>query len=408
MDEIPDEPANIPPGKHIYHTAGMYYIQEPSAMAAAEILAPLPGEKVLDLAAAPGGKSTHLAMLMKNTAILVANEIHPTRVWDLAENLERCGVTNAVITNNTPQQLSERFFEYFDRIMLDAPCSGEGMFRKNENARNQWNSGSPKSCSIRQSAILENAAVMLKPGGFIAYTTCTFSPDENEAVIGRFLENHDEIDLEIIAEKPGFFPSNPEWANLPKDSKVTRAVRLWPHKSKCEGHFIALFVKNSSIKNKSDIPTQYENQRQKFENTYPPKSSKALLDTFVDKFMNITLESNRIITSGTYIYYQPADYPNIHGLKVIHPGWWLGTLHKDYFSPSHALAMGINQHQVKNLISLNLCDPEIFKYLNGETFQYNAENGWILLTVEGFPIGWGKSVKNLIKNYYPRGLRKHY
>ena len=204
-----------PPGKHPYHSAGLYYLQEPSAMAVAEVLAPQPGEKVLDLAAAPGGKATHLAALMKNTGLLVANEIHPKRVWDLVENLERCGVTNTIVTNEIPQKLADHFEGYFDRVLLDAPCSGEGMFRKSELARMEWKPELVQSCSIRQSSILEQAARMVKPGGHLAYTTCTFSAEENEGVISKFIAQHPEFELEIIQPAIGFQPAKPDWVGLP-------------------------------------------------------------------------------------------------------------------------------------------------------------------------------------------------
>ena len=201
---IESQPAStpLPPGKHPYHAAGLYYLQDPSAMAAAEVLAPRPGEKVLDLSAAPGGKSTHLAALMGNQGLLVANEIHAQRAWDLAENLERCGVRIAAITNETPARLAEHFGAFFDRVLVDAPCSGEGMFRKSEAARREWQPEMPAACAARQSAILEEAARLLRPGGHLAYTTCTFAPEEDEAVIGHFLASHPDFTLLPIFLSP--------------------------------------------------------------------------------------------------------------------------------------------------------------------------------------------------------------
>lgn len=399
------EPENTPPGKHIYHLAGLYYLQEPSAMAAGDILSPQPGEKVLDLAAAPGGKSTHLAALMKNRGLLIANEIHPRRVWDLAENLERCGVTNAVVTNETPQRLSEHFGEFFDLVMLDAPCSGEGMFRKSLTARKEWNPASPQSCSIRQFTILEWAARMVKPGGRIAYTTCTFSPEENEGVIARFLENHPEFDLQIIDQKQGFFPARPDWINLPIDHKIKSAVRIWPHQTQGEGHFIALLFKSASTQKISQDNKINHNFSRKTKAQWEPLSSKALVDDFVNSNLDLSFEDRQLYLYGSYIYFLPENYPNMQGLKIIHPGWWLGSIHKNHFSPSHALAMGIKDHQAKNRISLQLDDEEVNKYIRGESFSHIGDNGWILVTLGGFPIGWGKRVQNMIKNYYPHGLR---
>ena len=399
-------PGGIAPGKHPYHIAGLFYMQEPSAMAVGEILSPQPGEKILDLAAAPGGKATHLAALMKNTGLLIANEIHPKRVWDLAENLERCGVTNAIITNETPQHLAEHFVEFFDRVLLDAPCSGEGMFRKSMVARAEWNPGSPQRCASRQIGILENAARMLKPGGCMVYTTCTFSPEENEGVIGSFLDHHPDFDLKIIEEKPGLFPSKPEWINLPKDHKVNRSVRIWPHLSQGEGHYISLLVKNGSVENERQ---KDRNKEKSLYRTIKPKemvTGKKFLDEFLDENLEITFNNRRLLLNGAYVYLLPDKSPEMHGLKVIHPGWWIGSVQKNRFSPSHALAMGINIHQAKNLCSLSKGDKEVTAYLGGESFSNQGDEGWVLITVDDFPIGWGKRVQNVVKNYYPHGLRR--
>jgi NOL1/NOP2/sun family putative RNA methylase len=396
----------VPPGKRLYHNVGLYYIQEPSAMAAGELLSPQPGEKILDLAAAPGGKSTHLAALMKNTGLLVANEIHPKRVWDLAENLERCGVTNSVVMNESPQRLAEHFNEFFDRVMLDAPCSGEGMFRKNVSARIEWEPESPHSCAVRQIAILDQASRMVKPGGCIAYTTCTFSTEENEGVIARFLEDHPEFDLKIIDPVPGLIPSKPEWTGLPKDHKISRTMRIWPHRSSGEGHFIGLLIK--------DATKEYHHKKTKPKNddyrrwNKPKETSKALnlLDGFARTYLNLSFEDRCIYLEGSYIYCIPEGSPSMQGLKVIHPGWWLGSIRNDRFSPSHALAMGIKAAQANNSISLNLEDREVSAYFNGESFTNIGENGWVLVTLEGYPIGWGKRAQNVIKNFYPHGLRR--
>ena len=219
------------PGKHPYHTAGVYYLQEPSAMAAAEALSPLPGEKVLDLAAAPGGKATHLASLMKNTGVLVANEIHPRRVWDLAENLERCGITNAVVTNETPQRLADHFGEFFDRVMLDAPCSGEGMFRKSDIARKEWKPDLPSSCAVRQGSIIEQASRLVKPGGYLAYTTCTFSPEENEGVYCRVFTNYTpNFNYAQIYIFQVYYQHILNGLGSRILLTSTQAIRIWPHR----------------------------------------------------------------------------------------------------------------------------------------------------------------------------------
>src|SRR4030043_1727901 len=407
VEEFIGEPGYTPPGKHPYHTAGIYYLQEPSAMAAAEVLSPLPGEKVLDLAAAPGGKTTHLAGLMNNAGLLVANEIHSRRVWDLAENLERCGVINAVVTNETPQRLAERLSDFFDRVLLDAPCSGEGMFRKSESARKEWNPDSPQSCAMRQSAILEQAARMVKPGGCLAYTTCTFSSEENEGVIARFLEYHPEFDAMIIEQVPGLSPSKPEWIDLPNDHKISKTMRIWPHLSPGEGHYIALLVKNMSTdKNNQDNKKKVEIPSRSTSRLKETSIARTILDDFARTNLNISFEDMRIYLEGSYVYCLSEKSPNMHGLKVIHPGWWIGSIHKERFSPSHSLAMGIKAAQARHTISFHLGDRDVSAYLVGESFNNIGENEWVLVCVEDFPIGWGKRVQNVIKNYYPHGLRR--
>ncbi len=195
------------PGKHPYHAAGLYYLQDPSAMAVAELLDPQPGERVLDLAAAPGGKATHIAALMGGEGLLVANEIHPRRAWELAGNLERWGARNVAVTNETPERLAERFEGFFDRVLLDAPCSGEGMMRKSEAARVEWAPELVRGCALRQSAILEQAARLVRPEGRLAYATCTFNPEENEGTIARFLAAHPEFDLVEAPRRPAFRPA---------------------------------------------------------------------------------------------------------------------------------------------------------------------------------------------------------
>jgi NOL1/NOP2/sun family putative RNA methylase len=399
-----DEP--VPPGKHPYHRAGLYYLQDPSAMAAAEILAPQPGEKVLDLSAAPGGKATHLAALMKNTGLLVANEIHPKRVWDLTENLERIGVTNAVVINENPRQLADHFGEYFDRLMLDAPCSGEGMFRKSEPARKEWKPELVHSCAVRQSAILEHAACMVKPGGRLVYTTCTFSTEENEGVVANFLKQHPEFDLDIFQPVQGYQPAKAEWIGLPSDHKINRAIRIWPHLTQGEGHFIALLIKNESSKKYRGHLGKPEFSSNNKSTLKSKKQAKSILDDYIIENLSFTYENSRIIFDGSYVYQSPEVTPNLTGLNVIRPGWWLGDIKKERFTPSHSFAMGIVKAEVKQILQLRVGDHRLSSYFAGESFPDSGDNGWVLVTVDGFPVGWGKRVQNVVKNFYPHGLRR--
>lgn len=407
VGEFTLEPGTMPPGKHPYHSAGLYYLQEPSAMAAAELLAPLPGEKVLDLAAAPGGKTTHLAGLMNNTGLLVANEIHPDRVWDLAENLERCGVTNAIVTNETPARLADHFGVFFDRVMLDAPCSGEGMFSKSEQARRDWAPETASSCAMRQSAILEQAARMVKPGGCLAYTTCTFAPEENETVIFKFLDEHPEFDLKPIDPTPWMRSARPDWIGLPHDHKLNRAVRIWPHHGPGEGHFIAILVKSVYDEpSQSGIKPAHKLSRKRIIKSRDSAVAYAVLADFAHSHLNLSFEHRNIDLVGSYIYCLPDRSSSMDELKVIHPGWWLGSMQKDRFTPSHALAMGIRSDQARQTVDLRFGDEKVLAYLAGESFNHEGENGWVLITVDGFPLGWGKRVQNVVKNYYPKGLRR--
>jgi NOL1/NOP2/sun family putative RNA methylase len=395
----------LPPGKHPHHPAGLFYIQEPSAMAAVEILSPQPGEKVLDLAAAPGGKSTHLAAHMNNDGLLVANEIHPKRVWDLAQNLERCGVRNAMITNETPQRLAEHFGDFFDRVILDAPCSGEGMFRKSESARRDWQVSTPKSCALRQGNILAQAAQMVRVGGKLVYSTCTFSPEENEAVIDAFLSAHPDFGLADILFKPGYQPAKPEWIGLPGTNHLRRAVRIWPHLAQADGHFIALLVKNGSAPVEGVTKNQYDHSFFTRTEEQITPDALALLDDFCKKHLTILFEKSRLKLEGSYIYLLPHECPTYKGIRTISPGWWLGSIKKNRFIPSHALAMGIQTNQCKQSISFQQSDSQIGAYLSGQSFINRGEDGWLLVCVDGFPLGWGKRVQNVIKNYYPHGLR---
>ena len=386
------------PGKHPHHAAGLYYLQEPSAMAVAEILAPLPGERVLDLSAAPGGKATHLAALMHNQGFLVANEIHPTRVWDLTENLERFGVQIAAVTNETPERLATHFGASFDHVLLDAPCSGEGMFRKSEATRSQWTLEHVHSCALRQQDILQAASRMVKPGGTLVYSTCTFAPEENETVIGRFLQGHSDFVLNPPLERPSFAPGKPTWAPQYQHHPLERAVRIWPHHSVGEGHFIARLQRLDGSAPPSSHPLGM------FKTILPPSLARQFQTFITDTLSGIELNESFSI-SGSYLYLLPDGLPDLGQLKTIHPGWWLGVFKKDRFEPSHAFALGLAASQAQRTLPLSSGDPALLAYLRGESLPSSGEDGWTLVTIDGFSIGWGKRVQNTLKNAYPHGLR---
>ncbi|MEW9672045.1 RsmF rRNA methyltransferase first C-terminal domain-containing protein [Ammoniphilus sp. 3BR4] len=383
------------PGKHPYHAAGVYYIQEPSAMSVVEFLQPKPGEKILDLCAAPGGKSTHIAAYLQGQGLLVTNEIHATRAKALSENIERCGVRNALVTNETPERLASRFPAFFDRILVDAPCSGEGMFRKLDEACEDWSPDKIAHCSAMQSDILDAAAIMLKPGGVIVYSTCTFSPEENEKKIASFLYNHPSFELEALPPLHGMASGRAEWAGGREE--VRKTVRLWPHLLKGEGHFAARLRKT-------------EGNEDSLEKVRPAKVEKQALGLFYEfckeYLINEWTGEGSFLLFGDQLYFHPLEIPSIEKLKVLRPGWHLGTVKKGRFEPSHALALGLEKEQALYSQTFQPTDERLLRYLRGESLMVDTEQkGWALVCVEKFPVGWGKISNGQLKNHYPKGLR---
>jgi NOL1/NOP2/fmu family ribosome biogenesis protein len=281
------------------------------------------------------------------------------------------------------------------------------MFRKSEVARKEWKPGLVSTCAYRQSSILEQAAQMVKPGGHLAYTTCTFSAQENEGVIATFLSRHPEFDLLQIPQKSGFQPALPEWIGLPPGHKLTRAIRIWPHLAPGEGHFIALLTKQvTSRSDSADNAGKYSVTTKGQSNSIIPKYARVLLDEFCHNNLNYQFDSSRLFLEGSYIYQRPHASPDLAGLKVIRPGWWLGTINKGRFTPSHSLALGLKISQVRNSLPLQIGESQLSAYLYGQSFSSPGEDGWFMVCVDGHPLGWGKRVKNVIKNFYPRGLRQ--
>ena len=428
------------PGKHPYHEAGVYYIQEPSAMAPVEyLMQPLlaeeetgmAGERILDLCAAPGGKSTQIAAAMQGQGMLICNEIHPARAKILSENVERMGIRNAMVTNETPQRLAENFTEYFTRILVDAPCSGEGMFRKNEEACGEWSLENVQICADRQDEILDCAASMLAPGGRIVYSTCTFAPAENEGSMARFLSRHPEFFIEEAKRIDGMSGGVPEWVTFGQEEKETAVngeaqgvdesdslvglegtIRLWPHLLKGEGHYLAVLRKAGKLD--KNLPGYCKNG---MENGITEREAKTPGKGCVEylEFAKDTLRmeagskgafEGRYLKFGDQLYLIPEGMPSVKGLKVLRPGLHLGTLKKNRFEPSHALALSMRPEEAVHVVNLERDSREVRGYLNGETFSYDGEKGWYLVTVDGYSIGWGKLVGGVMKNHYPKGLRK--
>ncbi|WP_374722584.1 RsmF rRNA methyltransferase first C-terminal domain-containing protein [Peribacillus tepidiphilus] len=381
------------PGKHPYHEAGLYYIQEPSAMAVGEMMDPQPGEKVLDLCAAPGGKTTHIAARMKQQGFLLTNEIHPARAKILSQNVERMGIKNAVVTNETPDRLAQRFPSYFDRILVDAPCSGEGMFRKDPQACAEWSLENVAMCAIRQIDILKHAATMLRPGGRLVYSTCTFSPEENEGVISQFLKLDSRFEIEDVQVYEGFGKGRAEWISE-RAANIDRTIRIWPHQVKGEGHYIAVLRKTEGE----------ETTKRKYAETV--KDQKLLKDYF--QFAKETLQEipkGEYVLFGDQLYMIPKEMLSLKNLKVLRAGWHLGTIKKNRFEPSHALALSLKGAEVKNKWNLEKDSLELMAYLRGESLTAEGPKGWYLVEVDGYSIGWGKLVNGVLKNHYPKGLR---
>lgn len=421
------------PGKHPYHEAGLYYIQEPSAMAPVSFLDPQPGERILDLCAAPGGKSTQIADRMKGEGILVTNEINRDRARILSLNIERLGIKNALVLNEDSGHLADVFEGYFDRILVDAPCSGEGMFRKNENAFSEWSLENVALCAKRQEEILDNAARMLLPGGRLVYSTCTFSPEENEAQIYRFLLKH----RDFHAFKPalvggmengrtGFIDRAACEGDLPFEltpseklesyNEISASVRLWPHKVRGEGHFLCVL--------------QREGSSAKMSQGYAPGggvifAKKEQIKPFLDfskEYLKVRFGSEgdpdhrgTFLMFGDQLYFCPLYMPSLKGLKVLRPGLHLGTNKKDRFEPSHALALILTAKDVRQSFDFNSESFSIKQYLNGQSIRLSegledaaGKKGWCLITCDGFSTGWGKITGLILKNHYPKGLRINY
>ena len=380
-DNVPWEPmgyyyqSDARPGLHPYHEAGVYYLQEASAMSAVAMLDPQPEERICDLCAAPGGKTTQIAGRMLGEGFLLCNEINPKRAKILSRNIERMGVANALVTNEHPGRLAERLPEYFDRVLVDAPCSGEGMFRKEEAAVTDWSPETVEMCARRQGEILDSAGKLVRPGGRLVYSTCTFAPAENEEAVAAFLQRNPDFETENVTT-PWFTPAG------------HGQFRLWPHKLLGEGHFVAV------LRRKGDTASEGEGC---------PGQREPKLWTAFAREMNIRLPEGKIITFGRSLYWAPADMPSISGLKVLRPGLELGEEKKDRFEPAHALALWLRDG--RNVENLSADSREIGEYLKGNVIP-STKKGWCLVAVDGYTIGWGKGDGQVLKNHYPKGLRR--
>jgi NOL1/NOP2/sun family putative RNA methylase len=392
-------PPEARPGRHPYHAAGLYYLQEPSAMTAAAALDPQPGERVLDLAASPGGKSTHLAALMEDSGLLVANEIRTKRVPALASNLERWGARRALVVNETPNRLADRLPGFFDRVLVDAPCSGEGMFRRDQAARLEWDAVHIPAYAARQSLILEIAARLVRPGGLLVYSTCTFAPEENEGVVAALLERQPDFALEPLPESlAGRAPARPDWAGTEHPGPWDGAARIWPHLHPGEGHFLARLRRRDG-----EAPAERPGPRL----PRPPRPALEDWHRFAAETLpGLELDDLDIVLLGGRLYALPPGTPDLAGLRVSVPGWQLGEARKGRFEPAHALALAVHREDCARILDLAAGSPELAAYLRGETLPSAGEAGWTLAAVDGFPLGWGRRVQGVLKNRYPAGLRQ--
>ena len=363
------------PGLHPYHEAGVYYLQEASAMSAVALLDPQPGEKVCDLCAAPGGKTTQIAGRMAGKGFLLCNEINPKRAKILSRNVERMGVGNALVTNEHPARLAEAYEGFFDRVLIDAPCSGEGMFRKEEAAVTDWSQETVEMCARRQAEILDSGARLVRPGGRLVYSTCTFAPEENEMTIAAFLDRHPEFSTEPV-EAPWFEPAG------------RGQFRMLPHKLLGEGHFGAVLRKNGGEE------TEVISEK--------PQNLPKAWDDFA-KELGICLQLGKAVQFGQSLFWAPEEMPALRGIKVLRPGLELGQLKKDRFEPAHALALW--RKSAENYQDLEGNSKLLQQYMHGDVVP-TTQKGWCLVTVDGYSLGWGKGDGKVLKNHYPKGLRR--
>ena len=384
------------PGLSPLHEGGLFYLQEPSALSAVSVLCPRPGERVLDLCAAPGGKSTQIAGLMQGRGLLVCNEPVPSRAQILSRNVERMGVRNAIVTSAMPAQLAPRFPAFFDRILVDAPCSGEGMFRRQPEARDEWSAGSLRGCADRQLEILEAAAKMLAPGGALVYSTCTFNDTENEGVLARFTAAHPEFALEPFA-LPG----------LPSGSRGY--VHLYPHEIRGEGHFVSLLRKSP------DAPGAPENEEKPRRAVKPARgrgeqAKKAQQPAIAvpEDVLAPGVSFDRLHAAGGSLWALPEgldDLSRLDGLRVLRTGLLLAHAEGRRAEPDHALAMALTPCEAARTAELD--EAQALAYQAGETLELgDLEPGYTLLTLRGVSLGFGKQAGGVMKNHYPKGLRR--
>lgn len=384
---------DVQPAKHPYYFAGLYYLQDPSAMIPASRLPVNEGEAVLDLCAAPGGKTTELGAKLNGTGILVSNDISVKRAKALLKNVQLFGIPNSFVLTEYPHKLAGVFSEFFDKILVDAPCSGEGMFRKDPAMVKAWEENGPEFYAKLQREILEEAVTMLKPGGMLLYSTCTFSPLEDEGTVDFILKNHSELSLAPMEGYEGFVNGRGELIGSKYD--MSACIRVFPHKMEGEGHFLALLKKENE--GNDSIPIQNSNFGLKGE-------VRKYFEDFAANFTK-SFENSRLDAKNGMIYYMPKKVPSLRGLKYIRGGLFMGECKKNRFEPSQALAVALKKEDYRNTIDFRVEDERVVRYLKGETIILSEseaahKKGWQLVCVSGYPLGWAKLTGTNLKNKY--------
>jgi 16S rRNA C967 or C1407 C5-methylase (RsmB/RsmF family)/NOL1/NOP2/fmu family ribosome biogenesis protein len=427
-------PEGVRVGGTLAHAGGLCYVQEPSALAVGEALDPRPGERVLDLAAAPGGKTTQIAGRLGDRGVVVANEVQRARVQALADNLDRWGSWRTVIAGETVARLAERLGGAFDRVLLDAPCSGEGLFRRNPAAAAQWRPGQVRGNAERQRGLLADAARLVRPGGVLVYSTCTFAPEENEHQVAGFLAAHPGWRLADIPWRDGYTPARPDWApNGPPE--LSRAVRLWPHHLRGEGHFVAKLTRPGEL---GTLPPGERGTLPPGERgTLPPGEREALPSrpggprrgkvpdrgtggrrlstgpaalepgTALDAWRGFAADALAVevpaVVVGERAYSVPDEELAAAGVRMVRPGLLLGRARPGRFEPAHALAMAAGPAVARRVRELD--EAEAAAWVRGETLGADGLVGWALVSWRGWPLGWGRGAAGVLKNHYPKGLR---
>jgi 16S rRNA C967 or C1407 C5-methylase (RsmB/RsmF family)/NOL1/NOP2/fmu family ribosome biogenesis protein len=403
-------PDGVRVGDTLAHAAGLCYVQEPSALAVADALDVRPGHRVLDLAAAPGGKATQVAGRLGGQGVVVANEVQRGRVQALADNLDRWGSPRTVLAGETVARLAEALPGGFDRVLLDAPCSGEGLFRRNPAAAAQWRPGHVPGSAERQRGLLADAARLVRPGGVLVYSTCTFAPEENEQQVARFLTANPDWELLQVPLHPGFAPGRPDWAPG-RPPELSRTVRLWPHHLRGEGHFIAKLVRPEGPGTARWNPTRRDRGPRRGSEADRELKGAGLSTASREVagawrgFVADALEGDpgEVTVAGERAYLVPDPEVAGAGVRLVRPGLLVGRARPGRFEPAHALAMAAGAVTARRVREVD--DHEAAAFVRGETLASGGVAGWTLVSWNGWPLGWGRAAGGVLKNHYPKGLR---